>query len=149
MADTPIDPQPEEKKEDVIADYYEGVKDLEMQGYESGIKKARNTLFVTAGLVFLSEMLGASIQGIPITALLVGIAAVEAGLFVALGFWTKTKPFTAIIVGLILFIGLWVLTIALTSAEAIYKGILVKIIIISYLASALKPAKAWEDAKKR
>lgn len=149
MPETPINPEPEEKKEDVIADYYEGVKDLEMQGYETGIKKARNTLFVTAGLVFLSEMIGASVQGIPVTALLVGIAAVEAGLFVALGFWTKTKPFTAIIVGLILFIGLWVLTIALTSTEAIYKGILVKIIIISYLASALKPAKAWEDAKKR
>jgi len=118
----------EEKKEDVIAEYYDGVKELEKQGYETAIRKARNTLFVTAALVFIGEMAGASLQGIPITPLLLGIALVEAGVFVGLAFWTKTKPYTAIMTGLILFIALWVFTAVITEGEAIYKGVVVKII---------------------
>src|SRR5436190_14222523 len=102
-----------EKKEDVIADYYEGVKDLEMQGYETGIKTARNALFVTAALVFIGEIVGASIQGLELTPLLIGIAVLEAGVFVGLALWTKKKPYSAIITGLILFILMWVAAIIL------------------------------------
>jgi len=148
MSDNQINSQPEEKSENVISDYYEGVKDLEMQGYESGIKKARNALFVTAALVFISELVGVSMQGMEITPLVIGIALLEGGLFVALAFWTKTKPLAAIITGLILFVILWGITIALSDASAIYKGIIIKVIIIVTLVTAIKPAKAWEDLKK-
>jgi uncharacterized membrane protein YoaK (UPF0700 family) len=134
--------------ENEISDYYEGVKKLEMEGYETGIKKARNALFVTAALVFIGELVSAGVSGIGITPLLIGIALIEAGIFVALGFWTKTKPYTAIVVGLILFILMWVAAIALNGGMGVYSGIIVKIIIISYLVSALKHAKAWEELKK-
>jgi hypothetical protein len=138
----------EEKKEDVISEYYEGVKKLEIQGYETGIKSARNALFVTAGLVLLGEIITASVTGIEFTPLIIGVILIEVGVFVALGFWTKTKPFTAIVTGLILFIVMWIFAIVVNGIEAAYSGIIVKIIIISYLASAIKKAKAWEDAKK-
>jgi len=134
--------------ENEIADYYDGVKKLEMEGYETGIKKARNALFVTAVIILLGEIISASTSGVPFTPLLIGIIAVEVGIFVALGFWTKTKPYTAIIVGLVLFIVMWIAAIAIIGGQAAYSGIVIKIIIISYLASALKPAKAWEDLKK-
>ena len=134
--------------ENEIADYYEGVKKLEMDGYESGIKKARNALFVTAALIFIGELVSAEISGIGITPILIGIALVEAGIFVGLGFWTKTKPYSAIIVGLIVFISLWVLAMVVTGGRAAYSGIIIRIIIISYLARALKPARAWEELKK-
>lgn len=141
-------PAQEERKEDVIADYYDGVRELEMQDYETGIRKARTALFVVAGLVFLGEMISAwSLTGTLFNTVL-GIALFEAGIFVALGFWTKKKPFSAIITGLILFVLLWVVTIVSVGSEAIYKGIIVKIIVISVLVNAIKPAKAWEDAKK-
>jgi len=135
--------------ENEISDYYEGVKKQEMESYEGGIKKARTALFVTAALVFIGEMIAASASGIGFTPLLIGIVVIETGIFVALGFWTKTKPFAAIITGLILFILMWVAAIAINGGEAAYKGVIIKIVIIVYLAKALKDAKAWEEAKKR
>ena len=138
-----------EKKEDEIAEYFEGVKKLELEGYETGIKKARNALFITAGLVLLAEIIAIASAGIPLTPFLIGFIVVEVGIFVALGFWTKTQPLTAIIVGLIAFIGLWVFTVVFSDDDtAIVKGIIVKIIIIVTLVNAIKPAKAWQDAKK-
>ncbi len=148
MSENQSTPPPEEKKEDVISEYYEGVKNLELQGYETGIKKARTALFVTAGLLLLGEILTVSMTGIEWTPLMIGIVAIEVGIFVALGFWTKTKPYSAIITGLVLFILYWIAGIAINGFEAAYKGVIVKIIIIVYLAQAIKPAKAWEDTKR-
>ena len=142
----PDNQQPASENE--IADYYDGVKKLEMEGYETGIKKARNALFVTAAIFFIAEMISAGNSGIGFTPLVIVIALIESGIFVALGFWTKSKPYSAIIVGLILFILQWVLAIAVIGGRAAYGGIIIKIIIISYLVSALKQAKAWEDLKK-
>jgi len=136
-----------EKKEDVIADYYEGVKDLEIQGYETGIKKARNALFITAGLLLVGELISLAATDFTLTPFLIAFIAVEVGIFIGLAFWTKTQPLTAIIVGIIVFLALWGFTIAYDSS-AIYKGILVRIIIIATLVTAIKPAKAWQDVKK-
>ncbi len=49
---------PPGKEENPIADYANELKQLEMQGYETAVRKARNALFWTAGLVFLGEMIG-------------------------------------------------------------------------------------------
>lgn len=138
----------EEKKENVISDYYDGVKKLDMQGYETGIRKARNALYVTAGLLLLGEILSMSMSNLEWTPLVIGIVVLEVGIFVGLALWTKTKPYSAIITGLILFILYWIAGIVLTGGQAAYSGIIVKIIIIVNLVQAIKPAKAWEDTKK-
>ena len=148
MSDIPNNPAPETPRENEIADYYDGVKQIEMQGYEGGIKKARNALFVTAGLLLLGEILAVSMSRLEWTPLMIGIVAIEVGIFVALGFWTKSKPYSAIIIGLILFILYWIAGIIINGADAAYKGIIIKIVIIVYLAQALKPAKNWEETKK-
>ncbi len=150
MSEQQNNPTPDSPKENEIADYYEGVKKLEMEGHETGIKKARNALFITAGLVLLGEIIAISTSGAEVTPLVVGIIAVEVGVFVGLAFWTKTKPYAAIITGLILFILLWIVAVAVNDdgGQSIYKGILVKAIIIYTLVSALKPAKEWETLKK-
>jgi hypothetical protein len=140
-------PNPEPQKENAISDYVDGVKKLEMQGYETGIKKARTALFVTAVLLLIGEVLSVSMAGLEWTPLMIGIVAVEVGIFVALAFWTKTKPYTAIVVGLIVFILYWIAGIALNGPEAAVKGIIVKVIIIVNLVQAIKPAKAWQDMK--
>ena len=142
-------PEEHKKSEHEISDYYEGMKKLEMQGHESGIRKARNALFATAAVLLLGEIITASVAGIPWTPLMIGIIAVEVGVFVALAFWTKTKPYAAIIVGIIFFLLLWVGAIVVVGGQAAYSGILVRIIILAILISALKPAKAWEDLKKQ
>ncbi|MDZ4793304.1 MAG: hypothetical protein SGI83_03415 [Bacteroidota bacterium] len=140
--------EPAPKSENAIADYYEGVKKMEVQGYESGIKKARTALFVTALLLLIGEIISASASDFVFTPLMIAVIVVEVGIFVALALWTKTKPYSAIITGLIVFILLWVAGIVVVGDKAIYSGIIVKIIILANLISALKPAKAWEDAKK-
>ena len=148
MSDNQHPTPPETPKENVISEYVDGVKKMEMQGYESGIKKARTALFVTAFLVLLGEVLTISMAGLEWTPLMIGIVAIEVGIFVALAFWTKTKPYTAIVVGLIVFVLYWVAAIALNGLENAYKGVIVKVIIIVTLVQAIKPAKAWEDTKK-
>lgn len=134
--------------ENEISDYYEGLKQLEIQGYETGVKKARTALFVTAGLLFVGELISVVLAGLTLTPLLIGIALIESGIFVGLAFWTKTRPYTAIIVGLVIFVGLWILAIIASGFMGAIGGIIVRLIIISYLTRALKPAKAWEDARK-
>ena len=146
----PADQLPDnQKSEHEIADYYEGVKKLEMQGHESGIKSARNALFVTAGLLLLGEVVSASMLNVPWTPFMIAFVVAEVGVFVGLALWTKYKPYTAIIVGLILFVLIWIASIATVGGKAIYSGILVKLIILYFLIKALKPAKAWEDLKKQ
>lgn len=148
MSDIENKTDPGPKSENEIADYYEGVKKLELQGHEAGIKKARTALFVTAALLLIGEIISASVSGVEFTPLMIGIVVVEVGIFIALALWTKTKPFSAIITGLIVFVLLWIGSIALIGGKAAYSGIIVKVIIITTLVGAIKPAKAWEDAKK-
>jgi len=137
-----------EEDKNEITEYYEGVKHLEMQGYESGIKNARTTLFVTAALLFAGELISAAISEVPFTFLFWIIIIIQSGVFVALGFWTRTRPYVAIVVGLVFFILIWVLAIALSGFQGALGGIIIKIIIIIYLAKAIAPAKAWEEAKR-
>ena len=136
------------ENENAISDYLDSLRDLEMRGYESGVRKARNVLFVTAGLVFVGQLLSIAISDLKVTSVLMGMAFIESAIFVGLGLWTKKKPHTAIVIGLIMFIGLWILTIADSGFRGAISGIIVRVIIISYLISALKPAKSWEEAKR-
>ena len=148
MQPTENKPEQQGAEEHVISEYYEGVKQLELEGYETGIRKARNALFATCVLVFIGEFISAGSAGIGITPELIGIALVEAGIFVALGFWTKKKPYSAIIVGLVLFLLMWVGSVLINGTKGIYSGIIIKIVIIVYLVKALKDARAWEQTKK-
>lgn len=140
-------PKPVEN-ENAISDYYDGVRELEIQGYESGVKKARTVLFVTAGLVFVGEFIYAAINNVTMTPTLIGIVLIESAFFVGLALWTKRKPYTAIMIGLIVFIGMWILAIIGSGFRAAIGGIIARIIIITYLVRALKPAKDWEEAKR-
>jgi hypothetical protein len=131
-----------------ISDFYEGVKDMEKRSYEYAIRKGRTTLFVIAGLLLVSELVGAMAANIPIDATILAIVAVEAGIFVALGFWTKSKPFSAILIGLIVFIGFWIIAIVISGITGAILGILIRAVIVYNLITTLKPAKAWELSRK-
>ncbi|MFZ9388349.1 MAG: hypothetical protein ACO25B_10735 [Chitinophagaceae bacterium] len=139
---------PETPRENEISDYLDQMKQMEMQGYEAGIKKARNALFITAGLVLIGELITIGTAGTRFPPLVIAIIALEVGAFAGLAFWTRTKPFSAIVTGLILLLLMWVAVIMLNGEKAIYSGIVVKVIIISMLVSSLKDARAWENMKK-
>jgi type III secretory pathway component EscR len=149
MSEEQNQPNTTNENKDEITEYYEGVKQLEISGYETGIRKARNALFITAGLVFLSEMISAFAADLVLSPVFWGIILIECGIFVALGFWTKSKPYAAVIIGLVIFLLLWVLAIVLNGYRAIYSGIIFKIFVIVALVRAIGPAKAWEEMKKQ
>ena len=153
MSDTQNSNTPEPKSENAISDYFDGVKQLEMEGHQNGIRKARNALFITAGLFLIWEIIALGRAGVPlslISPLYIAIIVVEVGAFTGLAFWTKTKPYTAIVVGIILFVLLWILAVAVSEdkAKAFVSGIIIRIAILVNLIGALKPSKAWEDLKK-
>jgi hypothetical protein len=140
-------PNPEEDK-NAIADYYEGYQKLELGSAEARIKKARNAIFAIAVVFLVSELIGMAAADALTTAGLV-ITAGIAAIFVGLGFLTKKQPLTAILIALVLFVGLWILAIIVTGPEQIYKGILVRGIIIYFLVTGIKHAREAERIRKQ
>jgi hypothetical protein len=94
------------QQKDVIADYASELQQIEMEGYERAVRKARNALFWAGGLIFLGEMISMFSTGTGFNLMILIIALFEAGIFIALAFWTKKKPYTAVISGLGAFIGI-------------------------------------------
>jgi hypothetical protein len=145
------------QQDNVIADYANEMKQVEMAGYERAVRKARNALFWAGGLIFLGEMIAMYGQGFGFQPLLLLIACIEAGIFIALAFWTKKKPYTAVITGLIAFIAIILLAVVVNGMEegsarvlkALFGGILVKVIILVNLILPLKDAKALQEAMKQ
>ena len=145
----PPDPLPEKKEEHVIADFYDGMKEREMMSREGSINKARNTLFITAALFFIGNLIAISQTSVEVTGWFWGIAIVQSGIFVALGFWTKTRPYTAILTAIIIIILYWIAIVILGGVENLWRGAIMKIVVIVYLVRATSDAKAWEELKKQ
>jgi len=91
-------PAPEEQES--LTDYVEGLEQIEREGYQQTVKKARNALFITAGLVALGELINSTglfkIADTPVIIVTLAIIAVEVGVFLGLAFFTKKKPYTAV-----------------------------------------------------
>jgi hypothetical protein len=152
---TPETNEPGQQK-DVIADYAIDLQQIEMEGYERAVRKARKALFWAGGLYFFWEMIGMARSEGSFNLIWFIIAVVEAGIFIGLALWTKSKPYTAVLIGLVYFIGLIVLSAFVLSMQegsfgifkALFSGIIVKVVIIINLLLPLKDAKALQEAKK-
>jgi hypothetical protein len=148
------DPAPQA---DVIADYASELQQIEMEGYELAVRKARKALFWAGGLIFLGEMISMFTAGGGFSPLIFIIALIEAGIFIALAFWTKKKPYAAVVSGLIAFIGIIILAAVANGItdgatgvfKALFGGIIVKVIILVNLILPLKDAKALQQAKQQ
>jgi hypothetical protein len=146
-----------DQQENVISEYASELKQVEMEGYELAVRKARNALFWAGGLIFLGEMISMFGQGLGFQPILFAVALVEAGIFIALAFWTKKKPYTAVVTGLIAFIGIILLSVIVNGMvegsagvlKALFGGIIVKVIILVNLILPLKDAKALQEAMKQ
>ena len=109
---------------------------------ETGAYKAANALFVAAALIFVWSIIAIitnNSYGPPVMML----HLLEAGMLVVLGFLSKKKPFSSLIIGLILFIALWVVTAAMDKSN-LYSGIIVKIFVVIYMLRALPDARRYE-----
>lgn len=117
--------------------------------YDKHIRQARNAIFFTAGLILLSVVIlmislpkGYNDWWIDLV-----FYGVFIGGFIALGFWTKKKPYTAISCALILY-GAFIGINAYFDIKTLYSGIILKIIIISLLVKGLSDAKSAQEVQQ-
>jgi hypothetical protein len=145
-----------ETVQDQIADYHADINQIHLEGYELRVKKARNALFWAAGLILLGEIIGYARSGAEVEPIGISIIAVIVGTFIGLALWTKTKPYTAIVSGLIAFI-LYILLIAIINGyvegalgvlKGLFGGFIVKILIFVALIRPLSDAKELQKAKE-
>ena len=121
--------------------------EFSMQGYDKHIKNARNALFIVAGVQLIAVLYSIFTTTGAVMWITAGITLAVALIFFLLGLWTKKKPFTAILIALIIYVGLWVAD-SIYDPAYIYKGILLKIIIIVYLVIGMRDAKEAQDMAK-
>ena len=146
----------EEVKEDQITNYHADIHQIELEGYELGVKKARNALFWAAGLILLAEVIVYARSGIDPEPIGISFIVGIVGSFLGLALWTKKKPFTAIVSGLILFIA-YILFVAIINGyvdgfvgvlKGLFGGWLFKILIFVALIRPLKDAKELQKIKE-
>jgi hypothetical protein len=148
------DPLPQH---DQITDYHADIQQIEMEGYELVVKKARNALFLAAGLIFIGEMIAMYRTLQAFDATIFGIAVFEAAIFIGLALWTKKKPYTAIICGLSAFILFIILSVIINGytdgglgiIKSLFGGIIVKVLILVALIRPLKDAKELQNIKSQ
>ncbi len=130
----------------------EGILDdaLSMEGYDKPVRKARNVLFVVAGVQLISLFLLPDMEP-DAKVVTIGIVVFVAAIFVALGFWTKRKPYTAIITALIVYTSLIIID-AIAEPASIFQGFILKIAVYSLLIASLgnsREVQRWKDMTKK
>jgi len=130
---------PEQGTEQEKSKFHAGrvIKARTARSAKDGVKSARNTLFIMSALmgiagIFYFFSLDGDI-GVLITYMIIAV------IYVLLGFWSQEKPLIALILGLLVYLTL-IVTIAIISPVSIFSGIIIKIIIITYLARGINGA---------
>jgi len=118
-------------------------------GYDKHIRQARNAIFWVAGLLTLNVAIlftGADelYEYMWLDLLIYGAFI---GGFIFLGLFTKKKPYTAIIIALILYT-LFILLNAAIDPTTIFKGILFKIVTYVFLIKGINDAREAQEMKK-
>jgi hypothetical protein len=140
-----------EAPKDILANDYDDVRAIEVEGYKIGVRRARNALFAIAALLLVGELISIIRLKIPFSefpAITWLIILVEVGVFIGLALWTDKQPFLAAVIGIVLFIGLWIFTIIYTGFVGAIGGIVARVLILYYLFNSLKDAKALEASRK-
>jgi hypothetical protein len=154
--DTSQGQQPEEIEQDQIASYHDDMRQFELDGYETGVRKARNALFAAGGIILVWQIIAVAMTpGAEFSPELFLLIAPFVIGFVVLGFLTKKKPYTSIIIGICLFFLYWALIVIINVMygegmdifKAIIGGWWVKLLILINLFRPLKDAKELQRAK--
>ena len=115
-------------------------------GYEGSLVvagKGTTTLYWLSGLIFVSDLIFYFInsqQGYLIAAFLVP------AIFLPLAYWSKKKPFEALLSALIIYVTI-IVADAVVSPVTLVRGIIVKVIIVGFLFRGVKAA--YEARKVR
>lgn len=108
------------------------------------VRKARSAFLVVGVLQLLAGVLGAVMAPPGAAMFVLGAEVVVAIVFFGLAWWCSKQPFAAAVVGLFVYAGLHTLA-ALGDPSSIYKGIIVKVIVIVVLVRAVKAGIAYRQ----
>lgn len=121
-------------------------EEFSMEGYDKHIRNARIMLFVVAALTLLNLFTLSPFDETPKIVAAV-IVIVFAGVFIGLAFWTRSRPYSAILTALIVFCGLQLLNF-LASPESILQGWILKLAVILLLILGLGNARESQRMMK-
>jgi hypothetical protein len=140
-----------EQQESILEGNYDDLRLIEMEGYEIGVRRARNVLFVIAGLTAILGIVVFSQAEGNVESIFWILLFGPVLLYVFLGLLTKQKPFVAILVGLIVYVGIWLFNIYLTGFVGVggIFAIIIRVIIIYYLYQGIVDAKKLEELRKQ
>ena len=121
--------------------------DFLRQGYDKHIKNARIMLFIVAGLQLLPLVMLPKDIDPDSKMIIIAITIFVALVFAGLAFWTKKKPYHALLAALIFYVALVALN-AFIDPKTLLQGLIMKIIVIVLLIMGFKNAKeAKEEAE--
>ncbi|MEO7306207.1 MAG: hypothetical protein ABIR78_02575 [Ferruginibacter sp.] len=125
-------------------------QEFTMEGYDKHIRQARNTLLVAAGILLLNAIILFSKYPFDIEVMWLDYLLWTGyiGGCIVLAFWTKKKPYYAIIGGLIL-IGIFILVNAIIEPSTIFAGMIFKIAIIVFLFKGLGNARDAQQMQEQ
>jgi len=137
--------------EQTASDIFGNLHSDERQMYDYGVRKIRKALFIAGGLMLVSDIIGLAQFSSGATSaqlwIAVGVTLFFVSIFVLLGLWATKQPFTALVLGLAVFLGIQVLAAAANPAS-IFQGLLVKAIIIISLAFWIKQARHLQKMRR-
>jgi hypothetical protein len=134
---TPETPQEESIFEDI---------EVDTRAYQKHIRRARILLFIIAGLQLIAAIL-LGIAGEFGYEIEVGVQVVLGLVFAGLAFWTKYKPYAALLIALVIYVGIFLLS-AILEPSSIISGLLIKIVIVVLLIRGISNARDAEEMKK-
>ena len=120
--------------------------DYSMEGYDKHVRNARVMLYVLTGLILLSLFSLTPIDNSR-KYIAAAVVLVFAAIFAALGYWSKKKPFMAILTALILFVSLMTIS-AIMQPSTLLRTWYVKIAVILFLILGLRNAKEIRDRRE-
>lgn len=123
--------------------------EFSLKGYDKHIRQARNAIFAVAVLLTINLLLlgSTSPEGYEYLWMDIALWSVFIAAFIFLGFWTKKKPYYAIVGALCLY-ALFILLNAALDISTLVKGILFKIIIVVLLVKGINDAKEAQELQK-
>lgn len=120
---------------------------IDTSSYEKTLRNGRIWLYVIAGMQGLMGIYEyATTQEQTIALLALGIDFFIGAVFLTLALWSRKKPIPAFTLALILYI-VFVVGFMLLDTSNMYKGILIKILVVIALIKANKDAREFVAAK--
>jgi len=107
------------------------------------IKSGRNSLYIISGLSLLFGMVYYFMHDDTATLIASTILAI---IYLVLGYWSQKRPLIALVLGLLVYLTIIVIN-ALVDPDTIGKGIIIKILIIFYLAKGINSALQLRKAE--